>query len=132
MRMLSMGKSVAQNFRVDRGRRRILATISDELCHPLFKNGQRYGAERQKGIVEFALIELRPERLLSLAAMPTNLQFAELVRGRLTRPGDITIHLGRDLVLRQRDIVLHVLKRLISRPTIVLNASVDDQTRGAP
>jgi len=78
---------------------------------------------------KLALIELRTQRLLRFTTMPTDLQLAELVCYSLPGPGDVAIDFGGDLVRRQRDIVLHVLKRPIPRPTIVMNAGIDDEAR---
>src|SRR4030095_5034846 len=78
------------------------------------------------------LVELRPERLFRVATMTADLQFAELVCNRLARPRDVTIDLGRELVLGDRHRLRHILERLLAAPAVVMNASVDDQTRRAP
>jgi hypothetical protein len=80
----------------------VRACVRDELRHPLFQNPERHRAERQNRIVERPLVELRAELLFRFAAVPADLDLAELVGERLGWPGDVALHLGGDFVLRQR------------------------------
>ncbi len=68
-----------------------MTAVRDELDHALLEHGQRNRAERLDRIVELALVELRPELLFRLAAMPANLQLPELVGQRLSGPGNVAL-----------------------------------------
>src|SRR5689334_20420587 len=111
---------------------RIDAAVGDELIHALLEHGQRHGTERQDRIVEASLIELRPQLLFRLAAVTTDLELAELVGKRLTRPGDVAIDLRRDLVLRECRVRAQIVHRLFARPAELVDARVDDESTGAP
>ena len=59
----------------------------------LFEEIERQRAVPEHDVVEFPDVEARAQRLLGLAAQFFDLQLAELVRERLSRPGDIAIDL---------------------------------------
>ena len=52
-------------------------------------------------VVEFAEVEFRSEFLFRFRAQFDDLDFAELVAQRLTRPRNVAIDFGFDFVLRQ-------------------------------
>ena len=64
--------------------------------------------------------------------MAADLQFAQLVRERLARPGDVSFDLGRDLVLGQSRMLPEVLHGPFPRPPELVDAGIDDQPAGAP
>src|SRR4030095_12874938 len=73
--------------------------VGDERRHVLLEYRQRHRPDRENGVVKAALIEFRAELLFGLASMTADLQLAKLVGQRLSRPRDITIDFGGDLVL---------------------------------
>jgi hypothetical protein len=71
--------------------------VGDELGHALLHHRQRDRADGQNGIVKAPLIESWAEFLFGLSAMTTDLQLAELVGQRLSRPRDAAIDFGGGL-----------------------------------
>ena len=81
--------------------------------------------------MEFADVELGPERRLRLVAQAADGQLADLVGERLARNGDVALDLGGGVGLRLSRIVEHVLDRLVAGPTLGMDAGVDDQPHRA-
>src|SRR2546423_3982451 len=68
--------------------------------HIRLQHVQRNCPAAEDDVVEFAAVEARPERLLGARAKLLDLQLAELVRERLSRPGDVAVDLRINLVQR--------------------------------
>ena len=82
--------------------------------------------------MELPLVERRSERRFRFASVASDLHLAKLVRERLARPCDVAIDLCRDLVLREGGVALEVVDRLLSAPTKLVDACVDNQATGTP
>src|SRR5688572_19044348 len=93
---------------------------------------QRYRAAAEDHIVELADIETRSETLLGAFSQLLNLQFAELVGQRLSRPGNVAIDFCRHFMDRQRGARGHVIDGLLPGPPHGVQTGIDDQTAGAP
>src|SRR5215831_18327294 len=78
---------------------RAFAAFGDEAVDPRGDNGQRYRAELEHSIVEGADVEFRSERFLCFFAGTHDREFAHIIREGLPGPGDVTVHLGFDLML---------------------------------
>jgi len=74
--------------------RNVDAFVGDELLHALLQDWQRNRAKRQDGVVEAPLVESGSKLLFRLAAMPADLQLAELVRQGLSGPRDVALDLS--------------------------------------
>ena len=74
----------------------------------------------------------RAEPLFGHAPQRADLQLAHLVGRGLAGPGDVAVHLGRDVVQRQGRVVGHELDGLLPGPAQVVHAGVDDQPAGPP
>src|SRR5581483_7251367 len=61
-----------------------------------------------------------------------DLELADLVRERLSWPGDVAIDLIDDVVLGLRRVGLEELDRTIARPALRVHASVDHEPHCAP
>src|SRR6185436_9557568 len=85
--------------------------------HIVLQHTERHRSAAEHDVVKCADIEARAEGLLGAFAQLLDLQFAELVRQRLTGPGDIAIHFRLHLVQRQRGARGHVVDGLLSRPS---------------
>ena len=112
--------------------RRLPRLRPDPGVDPVFEHRQRHRSQCQDRIVEGALVELRPELRLGFGAQPADGQLAELVGQRLSRPADVAVDLGLDLMLRQRGVAREIVDRLLARPAVAMDAGVDHQPRGAP
>lgn len=102
---------------------RILPVRRDIGVHGAFQRRQQL----QDQIVEDPLVEPRPELGLGLGSLPANLDLAQLLRKRLTRPGDIAVDLRRDLMLRQRDILCKIVERLLPWPAVMMQTGTNDE-----
>src|SRR5262249_11944612 len=78
---------------------RAFAALSDEAVDSRRDNRQRYRAEIEHCIVESADVEVRSERFLRLFAGTHDCELPHVIRERLPGPGDVTVHLGFDLML---------------------------------
>src|SRR6266404_1039568 len=90
---------------------RAFTAFGDEAVDPRRDNGQRYRAKLEHRIVERADVEFRSERFLRLFAGAHDRELTHVIREGLPRPGDVTVHLGFDLMLGQRSVIVHVLER---------------------
>src|SRR2546429_1114787 len=74
---------------------------------------QGHRAVLEDRVVEGAKIEPRTEPLFRVGAEPPDLELADLVGERLSRPGDVAVHLVYDVVLREGRILDIEIDRLI-------------------
>src|SRR6185312_6682678 len=92
----------------------------------------RDGAQRQYGVMKSADVELRAEGLLGLGPRLEDRSFTQVEGQRLRGPCDVAIHLGFDLMLGQRGVLTHIGESAITRPTLGVDASVDDEAHRTP
>src|SRR5207244_9720579 len=108
------------------------AAAGDEAVDLRLEHRQGHGSELEHRIVKRAHVEAVAEGFLGARARLEQGPLAEVVGKRLARPGDISVHLGGDLVLGERGVLLEVIHRLLARPALCMDAGVDHQPRGAP
>src|SRR5271156_168853 len=77
-------------------------------------------------------VESATERIFSLGASFENRHLAKVVRERLPGPCDIAIDLGLDLMVGKRRVLAEISDRLVARPSLRVNAGIDDQAGSAP
>src|SRR5579862_9069562 len=111
---------------------RTFAALRDEAVDAGFQHRQRHGAEREDRVVEGAQVELGAERALRLRARFLDRHLAQVIGERLARPGDVAVDLGLDLVIGKRRVLARIGDRLLARPTLGVDAGVDDEPRRAP
>src|SRR5438093_6160594 len=83
-------------------------------------------------VVEGAQVEPRTEPRLRVGAKAPDLELADLVGERLSRPGDVAVHLVHDVVLREGGVREHELDRLVPGPALRVHARVDHEPARAP
>src|SRR5207249_10449730 len=69
-------------------------------------------------VVEGAQVEPRTEPRLRAGAKAPDLELADLVGERLSRPGDVAVHLVHDVVLREGRVREHEVDRLVPGPAL--------------
>ena len=82
----------------------------------------------QHGVVEVANVKPGAECLLGFPSQPLNLELAELVGERLTRPCDVTIDFGERLL---RHVLREILAGTITRPSHGVDSRIDDEPHAA-
>src|SRR5262245_9945320 len=78
---------------------RAFTAFGEETVDSRRDNGQRYRAELKHRIVERADIEFRSKRFLRFFTGAHDRELAHIIGEGLPGPGDVTVHLGFDLVL---------------------------------
>src|SRR5579864_6014920 len=91
---------------------RSASALGDETVDARLEHRQRDRAEREHRVVEGADIEALPERLLRVGTSLEDGALPEIVGQCLPRPGDVAVHLGADLALRQRGVLPEIVDRL--------------------
>ena len=69
------------------------------LLHPRFQDVERHRAVFEHDIMKRADVESCAELCFGLAAQLADLQLAELVSQRLTRPHDVAVHFDGDVLI---------------------------------
>src|SRR5215472_6564507 len=92
------------------------APFGDEAVDPRRQDRQWHRTELEHRVVEGADVEALGECLLGARSSFENGALAEVVRQRLSRPGDIAVYLGADLALGQGGIRAQIVHRLLARP----------------
>src|SRR5690348_15191705 len=100
--------------------------------HLILENVERHRTERQDRVVEAPLVELRSERRFRLVAELQDGQLAKLVGQSLSRPADISVDLGLDLMLAECGVARQIVDRLLARPAVLVDSGVDDEPARAP
>src|SRR3569832_563656 len=95
-----------------------LAALGDEAVDAGFEHRQGDRAQLQHRVVEGAVVELGPERVLGLGPALHNRHLAQKVTQRQARPDDVADDLGLDLKVKQRREDKQELLRLFPRPAL--------------
>src|SRR5690348_10150182 len=91
--------------------------------------GPRVGLEHRQGqcttaedlVVEGAHVEAGAQCLLGFRAQRLDLELTDLVRQRLARPGDVTVHLVLDVLVALAGVLLEEVDRLLARPAELMD-----------
>ena len=82
--------------------------------------------------MEVAYVKIVAERGFGARPQRQDLELTDLIGQRLSRHHDVAVDLVDDVVLRLGCVVLEEIDGLLPRPSLVVEARVDDQPHGTP
>src|ERR1043166_2428151 len=106
----------------------LLCLALDPRAHPQAEQIHWLRTIGEKVIVKCTDVELRAQRRLGLFPELQDFELADLVCQRLTRPGDVSIDFGDDVLLRKRRIRLHEINGPLPRPAEIMHPRIDNQS----